>query len=81
MMNDDEPDDSDFVRWTGQQRGQPSASIPLESDRERMLNVFAEFVRQGVATLENVPDLKSQILYLQSGEIYWLRVHDIMRIQ
>jgi hypothetical protein len=41
----------------------------------------AELVRVGYGILEDLPVVNSQILYLKSGEIYWLGPHEVMRIQ
>jgi hypothetical protein len=41
----------------------------------------AELVRVGYGILEDLPLVNSQILYLKSGEIYWLGPHKVMRLQ
>jgi hypothetical protein len=55
--------------------------LPSPSDRSIVLGVCGELVRVGCGILEDLPVVKSQILYLKSGEIYWLGPHEVMRIQ
>jgi hypothetical protein len=56
-------------------------SYPLHLDRSIVLDLCTEFVRMGYGILEDLPVLNSQILYLKSGEIYWLGPYEVMRIQ
>jgi hypothetical protein len=56
-------------------------TLPSPSDRTLVLDVCAELAREGYGILEDLPVVNSQILYLKSGEIYWLGPHEIMRIQ
>jgi hypothetical protein len=57
------------------------AISPIPSDRAIVLGMCAELVRVGYGILEDPAVVNSQILYLKSGEIYWLGTHEIMRIQ
>ncbi len=57
------------------------SKVAPSTDRTVVLEILSEFVRMGHGRLEEAPNLNSQILYLESGEIYWLRPHEIMRIQ
>ncbi len=57
------------------------AVSPIPSDRAIVLGICAELVRVGYGILEDLPAVNSQILYLKSGEIYWLGPHGVMRIQ
>ena len=41
----------------------------------------AELVRVGYGILEDLVVVNSQILYLKSGEIYWLGPYEVMRLQ
>ncbi len=41
----------------------------------------AELARVGYGILEDLPIMNSQVLYLKSGEIYWLGPNEVMRIQ
>jgi hypothetical protein len=60
---------------------QEPAILPSPSDRTIVLDMCAELVRVGYGILEDLPVVNSQILYLKSGEIYWLGPHEVMRIQ
>ena len=60
-------------------RHEPAIS-PSPSDRTIVLGVCAELVRVGYGVLEDLPIVDSQVLYLKSGEIYWLGPHEVMRI-
>jgi hypothetical protein len=64
---------------TASRREQPISPIP--SDRAIVLGMCAALVRMGYGILEDLPVVNSQLLYLKSGEIYWLGPHDVMRIQ
>lgn len=57
-----------------------SSKRSLPSDREIVLDAFKEFVQSGNATLEDAPDSDSQLLQLESGEVFWLGPWDIKRI-
>jgi hypothetical protein len=57
------------------------AILPSPSDRTIVLDMCAEPVCVGYGILEDLPVMNSQILYLKSGEIYWLGPHEVMRIQ
>jgi hypothetical protein len=57
------------------------AISPIPSDRAIVLGMCGELVRVGYGILEDLPVVNSQILYLKSGEIYWLGPHEVMRIQ
>jgi hypothetical protein len=57
------------------------AISPTPSDRAIVLDMCAELVRVGYGILEDLAVVISQILYLKSGEIYWLGPHEVMRIQ
>jgi hypothetical protein len=57
------------------------AISPIPSDRAIVLDMCAELVRVGYGILEELAIVNSQILYLKSGEIYWLGPHEVMRIQ
>ena len=61
-------------------RHKPAIS-PSPSDRNIVLDMCAELVRVGYGILEDLPVVNSQILYLKSGEIYWLGPYEVMRIQ
>ncbi len=51
------------------------------SDRTIVLHMCAELVRVGCGILEDLPVVDSQVLYLKSGEIYWLGPHEVTRLQ
>jgi hypothetical protein len=55
--------------------------LPSPSDRTVVLDMCTELVWAGYGVLEDLPVLNSQILYLKSGEIYWLGSHGVIRIQ
>ena len=61
-------------------RREPAIS-PTPSDRTIVLDMCAKLVRVEYGILEDLPVVNSQILYLKSGEVYWLGPHEIMRIQ
>ena len=51
------------------------------SDRTIVLDMCTELVRVGYGILEDLPVVDSQVLYLKSGEIYWLGPHEVTRLQ
>jgi hypothetical protein len=57
------------------------AIAPFPSDRAIVLDLCTELVRVGYGILEDLPVVNSQVLYLKSGEIYWLGPHEVMRLQ
>lgn len=61
-------------------RHEPAVS-PSPSDRTIVLDMCAELVRIGYGILEDLPVVNSQVLYLKSGEVYWLGPHEVMRLQ
>ena len=61
-------------------RHEPAIS-PIRSDRTIVLDMCAELVRVGYGILEDLPVVNSQVLYLMSGEIYWLGPHEVTRLQ
>jgi hypothetical protein len=61
-------------------RHEPAIS-PSPLDRTIVLDMCAELVRGGYGILEDLAVVSSQILYLKSGEIYWLGPHEVMRLQ
>lgn len=50
-------------------------------DKAIVIASLVELVKAGYGTLEEIPDMKSQLLHLWSGEVYWLGTHEIMRIR
>jgi hypothetical protein len=81
MIGECSSEDPDLAEWAAQHSSGSSVRSLSKSERKQVLDAVADFVQTGVAVLEDLPDLKSQLLYLQSGEIYWLRAHDIMRLK
>lgn len=58
-----------------------SHAIPPLTDRALVLDAFEELVEMGHGAFEDVPDTDSRILYLNTGEVYWLGAHEITRIR
>jgi hypothetical protein len=54
---------------------------PVPSDRIIVLDMCAELVRAAYGILEDLAVVNSQILYLKSGEIYWLGPYEVMRLR
>ena len=81
MRRDNSNNNAEFANITDTRNEDASGETSRPSDRAILLNAFKEFVRMGEATLEELPDLDSQLLHLRSGEVFWLRSQDIMRIQ
>lgn len=51
------------------------------SDRTIVLDMRVELASEGSGILEDIATATSQILYLKSGEIYWLGQPEVMGIQ
>jgi hypothetical protein len=61
--------------------GRSQLSCPLHRIEPSSSTCVPNLCEWGYGILEDLPVVNSQILYLKSGEIYWLGPHEVMRIQ